>query len=371
MIARETDGVVIYGGGIAGGILAKKLSRDVRVTLVDPLDYFEVPMAMPRNLVLPAFANAAIVPFAEAMPKVEHLRARLIELSPEGGLVENTEGQQMIIQGTATVLSTGSRFPNELVRAHRGTGKEREAFYRRFHERLSFAQRILIVGGGPIGVELAGEISETWPEKTVTIIEAGPRLLGGTSAPAAAHAASVLAQRGVRIVTGERVQGVDRAVKENVFANGKARTSTGRSILYDLAFWCIGGHPNTAYMRRHFPNTLTSEERIKVGSDLRVAAQERIFALGDITDLAENKMAFHIKGQVKVAEKNIRAVLDGKAAPRAYKPRTGDPTMVVTLGSRTGVAHLSPFGIIRCPWVIRKAKAERMLVPMFRKALGS
>jgi apoptosis-inducing factor 2 len=367
---READGVVIYGGGIAGGVLAKKLSRNARVTLVDPLDYFEVPMAVPRNLVMPAFAKAGIIPFAEAMPKVEHLRARLVELSPRGGLVENAEGQQMLVQGAVTVLSTGSRFPNELVRAHRGERKEREAFYQRFHERLSSAQRILIVGGGPIGVEVAGEITETWPEKSVTIVEAGPRLLGGTSAPVAAHAASFLTQRGVSILTGERVEGVDDA-ETNVFADGgEARTSAGRSIPYDLAFWCIGGRPNTAYMQRHFPDTLTSDGRIKVGPDLRVAGQERIFALGDITDLPENKMAFHIKGQVKIAESNVRALLDGKAAPLTYKPQTGNPTMVVTLGSRAGVAHLPLFGVVRWPWLIRKAKAEQMLVPMYRKALG-
>jgi apoptosis-inducing factor 2 len=45
--------------------------------------------------------------------------------------------------------------------------------------------------------------------------------------------------------------------------------------------------------------------------------------------------------------------------------------MVVTLGSRAGVAHLRPVGVIRWPWLIRKVKAERMLVPMYRKALGN
>jgi apoptosis-inducing factor 2 len=47
---RHQRKVVVYGGGVARALLAKKLARDVEVTLVDPLDYFEVPMAAPRCL---------------------------------------------------------------------------------------------------------------------------------------------------------------------------------------------------------------------------------------------------------------------------------------------------------------------------------
>ena len=42
-------------------ILAKKLAAKVAETLVDPHDYFEVPIAAPRGLVHPDFAARAIV----------------------------------------------------------------------------------------------------------------------------------------------------------------------------------------------------------------------------------------------------------------------------------------------------------------------
>lgn len=363
--------VVIYGGGIAGGVLAKKLSRDVRVVLVDPLDYFEVPMAAPRNLVTPSYAESSIVPFARAMRDVEHIRARLVDLTPHGGLVENADGRQMLVQGTLSILATGSRFANELMRAFQGSAAERKAFYTRFNQRLAEANRVLIVGGGPIGVEVAGEITETWPGKTVTIVEAGPRLLAGTSEAASAHAASVLTSRGTTILTNERLEGAGHPA--DIFADGgTALTRHGRIVTYDLVLWCTGGRPNTGYMQSHFANTLNGDGRIKVAPDLRVIGLDHVFALGDITDLAENKMAAHINGQVKVAEANVRALLAGEAAPlKAYKPQTGNPLMGVTLGSRMGVAHLPPFGVIRWPWLIRKAKAEKMLVPRYRKLIGA
>ena len=103
---------------------------------------------------------------------------------------------------------------------------------------------------------------------------------------------------------------------------------------------------------------------------LRVAGQQRVFALGDITNLKENKMALHVNGQLRVAEANIRAVALGSAPPKTYKAKTGNRMMAVSLGSRAGVAFVPPIGTIRSAWLNRKVKAETMLVPMYRRKLG-
>lgn len=362
--------VIIYGGGVAGGILAKSLSRQASVRLVDPLSFFEVPMAAPRNLVEPAFAEQAIVPFSDALPGVEHIAAKLVEFTPEGGIVEDADGHRSLITGDVSVLATGSRFTNELVRATSGSALDRKLYFQRFHERLSGAGRILIVGGGPIGVEVAGEIVETWPEKAVTIVEAGPRLLAGTSEKAAAHATAFLKRRGVEIILGEKLE-LGAGVSADPFGDGgNATTGVGRTLSYDLLIWCVGGRPNTSYMKPQFAELLNQWDRIKVGSDLRVPGQDRLFALGDITDLDENKMAAHVKGQVPIAEANILAVLGGRPPTKAYKAKTGNPLMAVTLGKRAGLVHLPPFGVITADWFARKVKAEAMLVPRYRKILS-
>src|SRR5437868_13561753 len=72
--------VVIFGGGVAGVQLARDLAQDMKVILVDPNAYFEVPMAAPRNLVHPEFADDALIPYAKALTTVSHLRGRLIEM---------------------------------------------------------------------------------------------------------------------------------------------------------------------------------------------------------------------------------------------------------------------------------------------------
>jgi apoptosis-inducing factor 2 len=363
--------VVIYGGGVAGAKLARKLRGRAEVVLVDPLDYFEVPMAAPRNLVEPDFAERAILPFAKALPEVQHVRGKLVELSAAGGCVETPGGRRLQISGDISVLATGSRFAGGLVRAFEGSVAERKAFYARFHERLRVTQRVLIVGGGPIGVEIAGEISQTWPDKAITLIEAGPRLLAGTSEEAAAHAAAVLAGRGVTIITGDRLDGDKLAPHEIFAAGGTAMSAAGRQIPYDLVLWCAGGRPNTGYMSAHFSQVLNDMGQVRVTPDLRVVGFSQLFAVGDITDLAENKMAWVASGHVSVVAANISDVLGGGSGLKRYKAKTGNPMMAVTLGRRTGVTQLpKPIGVVRSPWINRKLKASHMLVPMNRKYFG-
>lgn len=251
--------------------------------------------------------------------------------------------------------------------------RDRVGFYLSYHRRIADAQHILIVGGGPIGVEVAGEIIEHYPHKTITILEGHSRILASTSAAASEHAAHVLKASGVTILTGERLERTANIVSEVLTGSGEAVTNLGRKIPYDLVMWCTGGKPNTGYMKTHFSTSLDQIERIRVTPELRVVGSNATFALGDITDLDENKMAWHIGGQVKVAAHNIRSILKGPSSHsgfKVYRPKTGNPMMAVTLGSRNGVLHLPVVGVVRSSCLSRLAKAEHMLVPQYRKALG-
>jgi len=364
--------VAIYGGGIAGVQLAKHLARDAHVMLVDPNDYFEVPMAAPRSLVRPEFAERSVIPYAVALPGVQFMQGRLMEMGHGCGTVQMPGAKQLTVHSDIHVLCTGSSYANDLMRSVGATAQGRKALYMRYQEAIESARQIVIVGGGPIGVEVAGEISETHPAKSITLLEAGPRLLAGTSELAAQHATAVLSARGVSVLVGEGLES-STTKGQDIFAGpGQATTTKNRKLDYDLLVWCTGGRPNTAYMKARLGGALDERGRIRVDSNLRVIGHEALFALGDITDLDENKMAWHITGQVRAAAKNILQALRGRGyAPHltAYRAQTHNPKMAVTLGSRQGVVHLPPFGVIRSPLLTRKAKAEHMLVPKYRRLL--
>ena len=171
------------------------------------------------------------------------------------------------------------------------------------------------------------------------------------------------------LLTGERLESPSPGNGVSV-GPGEARTASGKVVAYDLILWCVGGRPNTDYLSAYFSSRLDPDRRVKVTPQLLMEGEDRVFALGDITNLRENKMALHVKGQVRVAEANIRAVALGRIPSKTYKAKTGNPMMAVSLGSRAGVAFIPPIGAIRSAWLNRKVKAETMLVPMYRKELG-
>jgi len=101
-------------------------------------------------------------------------------------------------------------------------------------------KRVLVLGGGFIGVELADELSKLrGPE--VIIVEMLPHLLANSFDPEFSKMAEEkLLSQGVKILTGTKVEEVmgDEMVR-------KARLSTGEEIDVDCVILCVGASPNT------------------------------------------------------------------------------------------------------------------------------
>jgi NADH dehydrogenase FAD-containing subunit len=365
--------VVIYGGGMAGAILGKQLSKDLKVALVDPRDFFEIPMAVPRNMVEPGFAELSTVPFTQALPEVTVVQGLLSEWTADGGIVKMADGLTRQLQGKVHVLATGSQFTNPMMRPATGSRTERLAFYLRYASRIAQSKRILIVGGGPIGVEMAGEISSRYPSIHITLLESGSRILMDTTEAASRHASAVLGQRQVEICTDDRLVNMPDTGPDMLMRGGEVVTQQGRRITYDMLLLCTGASPNTAYMNGHLASALDDHARIRVTPSLRVVGESALFALGDINNVAENKMAWHVAGQVSCTVKNVRRVLAGRVGEVdlvAYHAKTGNPAMAVTLGPEAGMVHLPPVGLITAGWINRRIKVLHMMVPKYRKILG-
>ena len=76
---------------------------------------------------------------------------------------------------------------------------------------------MLIIGGGSVGVELAGEIRDKYPqgEKEIVIINSGTKLLSNTEIrQEGLHkgADKIVRKKGVEVKLGERVSNLDELV---------------------------------------------------------------------------------------------------------------------------------------------------------------
>jgi apoptosis-inducing factor 2 len=340
---------VIAGGGLAGHRIAYALQHEADVTLIDPRDYFEVPMAVPRMLVEPGRTRDAIIPFAQFLPAVTFVQAALRLVHP--GLVRTDTCE---VPYDYLVLATGAAYRDETIKARGGAADDRRSFLAEKAAQIRNANHIAIVGGGPVGVEVAGEILEDLPGKKLTLIHNGKDLLPSLTPRPRRYALAHLQQRGAEVLL--ETEATDALLSRA-----------------DLVLWCTGYRPGTSYLNEFPAPVLNPAGQVKVDSHLRLPGTENIFAVSDITALPEPKLGIWAGKHAAVVIGNLRRLFrtpSGKpAALTAYRPATGSQTMLVTLGRNHGTGHL-PFGDFTNSWFARTVKSRDMFIGRYRKGIS-
>jgi len=132
---------------------------------------------------------------------------------------------------------------------------------------------LLVLGGGPIGCEMAQAFALLGSD--VTLVETQPRLLPDEDPDAAAIVARRLADDGVRVLTGAAIQRFSRA--------GTAITAAveGRGVQADAVLIATGRSPNTEGLNLEAGGVAASDRGVTVDDRLRTS-NRRVFAAGDV-----------------------------------------------------------------------------------------
>ena len=87
------------------------------------------------------------------------------------------------------------------------------------------ASSILIIGGGPTGVELAGEVAAAYPEKKVAIVQSGGSLCNNSKFPlvpkALTNLTAALTKMGITVHLNTRVSNLPIVEGSDSFIEGK------------------------------------------------------------------------------------------------------------------------------------------------------
>ena len=149
------------------------------------------------------------------------------------------------------------------------------------NEKIESSESVLIIGGGPTGVELAAEIAVDYPGKKVTLIHRGPRLLEFMGEKASKKCLDWLTSKKVDVLLQQSVDLGSLSNAEKVY-----RTSGGETVIADCHFVCVGKPLSSSWLHDTIlKESLDSKGRIMVENDLRVKGYNNIFAIGDITDM--------------------------------------------------------------------------------------
>lgn len=331
--------VVVLGAGYGGVAVAKALDDVAEVVLVEPRDRFVHNVAMLRALVDPTWTDRIFLPYDRLLERGRVIRDRAVRV--DGTLV--TLGSGELIRPDYLVLATGSTYPFP-AKAEADDSAQVMARLHATRAALGEAERVLLLGAGPVGLELAGEIKAAWPHKAVTVVDSAPDILsGGFPDEFRTELRSQLKELGVLLVLGAalREQPPSEPGEAKTFS---VTTQAGKEITADVWFRCYGVVPNTGYLTAPLTDTRLATGYLAVTPELRLPGQDRVFAIGDLTALPEAKMAKAAGQHAEIVAANIRMLISGGAELTTYQPAA--PGISLPLGPAGGASYAAEVGVL-------------------------
>ncbi|MEU8266634.1 FAD-dependent oxidoreductase [Sphaerisporangium sp. NPDC049002] len=354
--------VAVIGGGYGGIRVAKALDDVADVVLVEPKDAFVHNVAALRALVDPAWLPRIFMPYDNLLTRGRVVRDRAAAVDSKRVIVGSGEE----IAADYIVLATGSAypFPGKTDATEAEVAHER---YRSSHRALADAGRVLLLGAGPVGLELAGEIKAVWPGKHVTLLDTADDILAGPFMPELrAELRGQLEDLGVELLLGSALREAP-PTEPGTAGTFTVTTEAGTEVTADIWYRCYGTRPITGYLADDLAPARTAGHLIEVTPELRVLGQETVFALGDIITVGP-PMAGFAGHQAEVVAGNIRALITGEGEVRAYEPMP--PVIVVPLGPERGAGQLPGQDAVVGSAVIADIKGRSMLVGPLAEILG-
>ena len=322
--------VVVVGGGYGGIAVAKALDETSDVVLVEPKDAFMHNIAALRALVDPSWLPRIFLPYAGLLTNGRVVRDRAVVVDPHR--VVTASGEEIFAD--YIVLATGSRYPfpakTDLVDAHHAQEQVRQT-----HGALAQADRVLLVGAGPVGIELAGEIRHVWPGKSIVLLAVADEVLGGPYKPELkAELRRQLVDSRVELILGSPLHQAP-PTEPGELGTFTVTTEAGTEVSADIWFRCYGVVPNSDYLGDALVRARRPDGFIKVSPTLQVAGQTTVFAVGDIST-ADSKMAAFAGRQAATVADNINALAQGRSDLTHYE--SSGVAIAVPIGPTGGPA---------------------------------
>jgi apoptosis-inducing factor 2 len=349
--------VVVLGGGYAGIGVAKALDEIADVTLVDPKDAFVHNVAAWRALVEPEWLGRIFFPYEHLLANGRFVRDRAVNV--DGRRVTLESGEQL--DPDYLVLATGSSYPFP-AKTDAPDSETSRARFHDAHDVLLGAQRVLVIGAGPSGLELAGEIRAFFPDKHVTIADQSQDILEGPYDQALRdELRRQLADLGVELKLGSQLVALPTATPATAAAIS-VRTESGEELLADVWYRCFGVTPHSEYLSGTLAGAHDARGYISVDDHLRVSGAERVYAIGDVAD-ADRDMAGIAGAQAQLLAANIRALITGEGEQAAYT--RFPPAIAIPLGPEGGAGQFPGVEGIVPAEVIAERKGRDMMVDRF------
>ena len=296
--ARHAD-VIILGASYAGVEVAYQLHRQApanppRIVVVDrDREHGYLPLVQERLLGVISAETSKVqtAAYIEGLPGARYVQGEVVGFDPDSRSVELADGTRLTARVIIVALGSVLQAPKSVVGGEVLMAHKSPEQFAALHSVLGrildgsiATPRIVVIGGGISGVELAGELAaldgrsdRPWPTSPrVTLVGSQPLLVPLLGAAVGARARRLLSMQGVEVRTSSRVLAVGDGWVEVADDTGTSRIECA------LAVWAGGIEPAPILGRLGLPRT--EHGWLAVGPTLQCfpgTAQPEIFACGD------------------------------------------------------------------------------------------
>ncbi|EMC93590.1 hypothetical protein BAUCODRAFT_26843 [Baudoinia panamericana UAMH 10762] len=346
---------VVVGASYVGIKAAQELASTLHgvhhVLLVESNSHFQHLFAFPR------FAVATGVDTAKAFIP---LRPGVFAASPEGsGSIVQARATRLTseaveldrdvlldgesrrsIQYAFLVIATGTKLspPSTLP----GTAKKDGVTYLQKHvQQIVRSSNIVVIGAGAVGVQMATDIKELYPDKNVTLVHSRTQVMNAFHPQLHEIVRKRCEELGIAMKLGSRV----KLPPGGYPTDGSSFTvdlEDGTQLPADFAIICTGQIPQSDILRTLSPSSINERRFIKVLPTLQISDHDHpnVFALGDIADTGAHKAARPGMGQAALVARNIMHLI--KKEPLEDYAASDPPAIHMSLGIRKNVVFVNP-----------------------------
>jgi NADH:ubiquinone reductase (H+-translocating) len=237
MRAKQTERVVVLGGGYAGMIAALRVAgrarRNALVTVVDPKQHFVQRLRLHQ---VATGQKVAQPPYQKLLGrKVEFIQGWAEAIDLDRKVVQLSTADRSEVPFDRLIYAVGSTVePAPLSGAAEHAHSVADApSARKLDHALHYAsdgRTVAVVGGGMTGLEVAAEIATVCPRLSVKLVTRGTAG-GWLSDRGREYLRSTLARHGVELVEHSEVRGV---------ASNHLQLADGSDIPAGIIVWCGG-----------------------------------------------------------------------------------------------------------------------------------
>jgi NADH dehydrogenase FAD-containing subunit len=197
---------------------------------------------------------------------------------------------------------------------------------------------ILVVGGGPAGLEITANVWKLMQDNTIRgkiTFVCGERMLNSFPERARTIALKSLKERGIRVLEKASLRSLEK---------GSASLSNGATLAFDIAFLATGVKPPAVFRDSGF--AIGNDDGLLVNDYLQSVSHPEIFGGGDCISLKDHplpKVGVHAVKENTILYNNLLTMLEGGEL-LTYKPQK-NYLLIFNLGNGRGLLWRNPFVI--------------------------